>query len=806
MVLKYAHIPLLNKLRKFATNASVLYKRNMILSILILYALIAQAQSDSTFKKAFITDKDMIPVSIESVKSGGFIVGGLERSQNEREWSGFMLKLTEKGECEWKRSLFSDTSGNFQQVKPLKDGSFIGVNNYLRDRAVSTGLFTGAALTWCKMDANGTIQWAKGIGEGQLSNPPAIDIELADDGSIYTLGYFQQRVQVDKKDSPAKAGITKLGANGNIAIDPFELTIAPLVYFDVSDLYLNDDKDIMVFGSANSPTYSNVNRGVVVTLKDLGNRFINKTTKAYSSSSIDINFKKAFKTSDGGAIISGIGVPNKHLLVKLDKDGNVQWSKSFSTGTKTYNPKDAIQTQDKGIILTGYEKSNTLLFKVSESGTLLWAKDINAEALSIGLLAETQKGNIIAIGNGYRFDNTNERGIDLYISLFDKEGIPNSCTHKNANLIVENVNISAQTLSTEYREYPFLTFGNHILESNIKSVATKPICKCLTVGYLDTFFCRGGSIKIAGKTYDKNILDTLLLRNQFGCDSLLFLTVSSVFPSEKTIEKTICKGDAYKFNNQTLTVAGKYEAKYTNKFGCDSTVTLELTIKDTVTENIEKSICEGESYSFFNKNLTKSGIYTEKTALPSGCDNKVVLTLKVNPKPIIQSNNEQIVDMNWGDTLKLNACGEGIKYEWTPQNILTCANCDTPSVFAKENAIVKAKIFNQTGCFSECNFNVQVKRNALRLKSFDIPNIFSPNNDGNNDFFEIKSTKIKLKSFEIYNRWGNLIFKDTNENAKWDGYVNGKMMLPDVYVYLIRFIRLETQQEETIFGDVTLVR
>jgi hypothetical protein len=143
------------------------------------------AQTDPTFKKALISDKEMMPISLESVPSGGFIVGGMERGANEKEWTGFMLKLTENGETEWKRSITSDSSGNFQQVKPTKDGGFMGVNNYLRDRNTTTGNFTTSALTWCKTNAAGTIQWAKTIREGTLQNQPAVDLEIGDDGSIW---------------------------------------------------------------------------------------------------------------------------------------------------------------------------------------------------------------------------------------------------------------------------------------------------------------------------------------------------------------------------------------------------------------------------------------------------------------------------------------------------------------------------------------------------------------------------------------------------------------------------------------------
>ena len=76
--------------------------------------------------------------------------------------------------------------------------------------------------------------------------------------------------------------------------------------------------------------------------------------------------------------------------------------------------------------------------------------------------------------------------------------------------------------------------------------------------------------------------------------------------------------------------------------------------------------------------------------------------------------------------------------------------------------------------------------------SIDAPNGFSPNNDGVNDYFNIKG----IEDFEgnvvfIYNRWGSLVFKQKNYDNKWDGKCNvsGALMGQDLpegtYYFLI---------------------
>jgi gliding motility-associated-like protein len=76
-----------------------------------------------------------------------------------------------------------------------------------------------------------------------------------------------------------------------------------------------------------------------------------------------------------------------------------------------------------------------------------------------------------------------------------------------------------------------------------------------------------------------------------------------------------------------------------------------------------------------------------------------------------------------------------------------------------------------------------VDENARR-----IPNAFSPNGDGTNDVFKIYfgNTQCKINSFQIYNRWGQLMFDSNRDNGfEWDGKYNGVVCSEGIYVYVI---------------------
>jgi gliding motility-associated-like protein len=66
----------------------------------------------------------------------------------------------------------------------------------------------------------------------------------------------------------------------------------------------------------------------------------------------------------------------------------------------------------------------------------------------------------------------------------------------------------------------------------------------------------------------------------------------------------------------------------------------------------------------------------------------------------------------------------------------------------------------------------------------DFPNIFTPNGDHNNDFFEFASANVASLEVIVTNRWGNFMFKSTDVHFKWDGTMpNGEQASEGVYFY-----------------------
>jgi gliding motility-associated-like protein len=88
-----------------------------------------------------------------------------------------------------------------------------------------------------------------------------------------------------------------------------------------------------------------------------------------------------------------------------------------------------------------------------------------------------------------------------------------------------------------------------------------------------------------------------------------------------------------------------------------------------------------------------------------------------------------------------------------------------------------------------------------------VPNAFTPNNDGANDFFnflDINSVE-EIVEFKIFNRWGQKVYDNDTPETGWDGQFNGTPQPSDVYAYIIE-VRFADGTTELLKGDVTLIR
>lgn len=137
----------------------------------------------------------------------------------------------------------------------------------------------------------------------------------------------------------------------------------------------------------------------------------------------------------------------------------------------------------------------------------------------------------------------------------------------------------------------------------------------------------------------------------------------------------------------------------------------------------------------------------------------------------------------------------------------SCLDCETPNVRPLFDATYIATVTSEAGCVDDIGITVRVDKQ----RDVYAPNIFSPNGDGANDIFFLTGTDfVTVNEFNIYDRWGNLVYstlsKQLGESTEgWNGQYNGSNVNPGVYVWYAEVEWLDGYTEN-LAGDVTVVR
>ncbi len=185
----------------------------------------------------------------------------------------------------------------------------------------------------------------------------------------------------------------------------------------------------------------------------------------------------------------------------------------------------------------------------------------------------------------------------------------------------------------------------------------------------------------------------------------------------------------------------------------------------------------------FNPAAASVGINTIRYTYNAnnGCSNYKDQTIEVYPVPVANAGPDKFV-LEGGITTLTPAVNASypVTYLWTPATWLDNPESEAPKTSPLSDITYTLTVTSDKGCSSSDNVFVKI------LKAPLIPNIFSPNNDGIHDKWEISY----LASYpgctvDIYNRYGQLIYHSVGYDKPWDGTVNGKQVPVGTYYYII---------------------
>jgi gliding motility-associated-like protein len=116
---------------------------------------------------------------------------------------------------------------------------------------------------------------------------------------------------------------------------------------------------------------------------------------------------------------------------------------------------------------------------------------------------------------------------------------------------------------------------------------------------------------------------------------------------------------------------------------------------------------------------------------------------------------------------------------------------------------VRLIVENDLHCFDTVVHQLKVVYSCY----ITVPNGFTPNGDGHNDYlYPLNAWKAINLEFIIYNRYGQIVFHTNNWTNKWDGRINGQLQSSGVFVWLLRYTLLDTGEKVMKRGTTVLIR
>jgi gliding motility-associated-like protein len=181
----------------------------------------------------------------------------------------------------------------------------------------------------------------------------------------------------------------------------------------------------------------------------------------------------------------------------------------------------------------------------------------------------------------------------------------------------------------------------------------------------------------------------------------------------------------------------------------------------------------------------------------NGCLDYLERQAVVYPTPLVDAGPDRTVLEGGFISLNATATGVGLQYRWSPATGLNNPQLLNPEASPTEDTRYQLTVTTARGCSAADDVFVKVLLKPI------IPNTFTPNGDGYNDRWEIRS----LDSYpgcvvEVYNTAGQLVFRSVGYNQPWDGTMNGKPLPAGTYYYVID----AKNGRSKVAGYVTLIK
>ncbi len=284
-----------------------------------------------------------------------------------------------------------------------------------------------------------------------------------------------------------------------------------------------------------------------------------------------------------------------------------------------------------------------------------------------------------------------------------------------------------------------------------------------------------------------------------GAPTTYTITVNPVVTSSSNV--SICQGDSMLINGVYYATAGAYKDTVISSFGCDSVVTYNLSINMVSVANSNVIVCQGDSVLLNGNYYSAAGSYPFTFTSSFGCDSVIIYSVSIAPLPSFNISGGASINIGESSNLAVLPGVFGTTYLWDPPVGLSCFFCQNPIATPMVSTWYYVTVTSAAGCQTMDSVYIEVDPST----NIYVPNIFSPNNDDNNDMYLVRGKGVDQFNLAIYNRWGQLVFESNDIEQGWDGTKDGTPLNQGVFVYKLQVIMYNNDRIEQT-GNITLIR
>ena len=309
-----------------------------------------------------------------------------------------------------------------------------------------------------------------------------------------------------------------------------------------------------------------------------------------------------------------------------------------------------------------------------------------------------------------------------------------------------------------------------------------------------------------------------------------------VVPITFAIFDTLCEGLTAMLGDMSYGQSGVYTESFISSFGCDSTVTLHLTIVDD--PGIESSLstespsCLGNDDGLIVVDKVENAVLPTTLSIDGVIGNQDSIRIEAGSYDVIISDrygctdesrvvvadpplfsilglSDQAIRLGYSATMEAIVTLPYRTITWSPQMGLSCTGCLINEVAPTTSTIYTVEAISELGCTTSTSFEVVVDDRVFVF----LPNVITPNGDGVNDIWSISMDPLTVPSIErvvVADRWGNVVYEEANLIAEntvdlWDGKIKGQFAPAGVYTFAVIFNRADGITSPRA-GTITLIR